>query len=124
MSEFGTLTAYAGSDSYVFVCYSHDDKQSVYPEIEWLQQQRVNVWYDEGISAGTNWRAATGDFLLGASHVVFYISEHALASDHCNREISLALDEGQNIVPIYLEDVGLTSDLKLVAKISVPALPF
>ncbi len=105
--------AYQGDEPYVFVCYAHDDSAVVYPEMQWLRDQGVNVWYDEGISAGTNWRAAIGDHLLKASHVLFYISQHSLTSDHCNREINLALDERKHVVPVYLEDVDLTSDLKV-----------
>ena len=97
----------------MFVCYAHEDSDVVYPEMAWLHEQGLNLWYDEGISAGKNWRAAIGDSLLGASHVLFYISEHSLQSDHCNREINLALDEGKDVIPVYLEDVELTSDLKV-----------
>jgi len=68
------FAAYRGDEPYVFVCYAHDDEGVVYPEIAWLHEQAINLWYDEGISAGKNWRAAIGDSLLGASHVVFYIS--------------------------------------------------
>ncbi len=105
--------AYEGDEPCIFVCYAHEDSDVVYPEMAWLHEQGLNLWYDEGISAGKNWRAAIGDSLLGASHVLFYISEHSLQSDHCNREINLALDEGKDVIPVYLEDVELTSDLKV-----------
>jgi len=105
--------AYQGDEPYVFVCYAHEDSDIVYPEMVWLHEQGINLWYDEGISAGRNWRAAIGDSLLGANRVLFYISERSLKSNHCNREINLALDEDKDIVPIYLEDVVLTSDLKV-----------
>jgi TolB-like protein len=105
--------AYSGDEPYVFVCYAHEDGDIVYPEMLWLREQGTNLWYDEGISAGKNWRAAIGDSLLGARHVLFYISARSLESDHCNREINLALDEGKDVVPVYLEDVELTSDLKV-----------
>ncbi len=104
---------YVGNEPYVFVCYAHEDSETVYPEMVWLREQGINIWYDEGISAGKNWRAAIGDSLLGASHFLFYISGRSLGSDHCNREINLALDEGKHIVPIYLDDSELTSDLKI-----------
>jgi hypothetical protein len=29
----------------------------VYPELTWLHDQGVNIWYDEGIPAGSNWGA-------------------------------------------------------------------
>jgi pimeloyl-ACP methyl ester carboxylesterase len=85
----------------------------VYPEIQWLSEQGVHLWYDEGIPAGENWRTSTGDSLLGASHVLFYISQRSLKSDHCNREVNLALDESKQVIPIYLENIELTSDLKI-----------
>jgi len=107
------FAAYQGPEPYVFVCYAHEDSAVVYPELLWLKAAGLNLWYDEGISGGTNWRGAIGDSLLAASHVLFYISPRSLASDHCNREISLALDEGKTIVPVYLENTELTSDLKI-----------
>ncbi len=107
------LPAYKGNERYVFVCYSHADKDAVYTEIAWLQEEGINVWYDEGISAGQVWRAEIGEAISGASNVLFYISGKSIASDHCNREISLALDERKAIVPVYLEHSQLTPDLKV-----------
>ena len=31
--------AYRGDEPYVFVSYSHDDADAVYPELRWLKQQ-------------------------------------------------------------------------------------
>ena len=105
--------AYRGDDASVFVCYAHEDADIVYPELAWLNDQGIKIWYDEGISAGANWRATIGDALMKADRVLFYVSRESLRSDHCNREINLALDEGKELVPVYLEDVELTSDLKV-----------
>ena len=51
--------------------------------------------------------------MLGASHVLFFISETSLSSVHCNGEIGLALDEGIPIIPIYLQDIELPVDLRI-----------
>jgi len=107
------FAAYVGDEPFVFVCYAHEDSGVVYPDMAWLRDEGLNLWYDEGISAGKNWRTAIGDSLLSASHVLFYISSGSLRSDHCNREINLALDEGIEVVPVYIEDVELTTDLKV-----------
>ena len=48
------LPAYDGDEPYVFVSYSHEDSDLVYPGIRWLQDQRFNIWYDEDISPGHN----------------------------------------------------------------------
>ena len=50
------FSAYQGDEPYIFVCYAHEDDEIVYPEIRWLRDQGINIWYDEGISAGKVWR--------------------------------------------------------------------
>lgn len=105
--------AYRGTEPYIFVCYAHADANVVYPELRWLQDEGIRIWYDEGISAGRVWRAEIGAAVEGAERVLFYISPESLKSDHCNREISVALDEEKVILPVYLEDTPLTPDLKI-----------
>lgn len=107
------FAAYSGSQPYVFVCYAHEDAAIVYDELEWLRDIGVKVWYDEGISAGENWRSAIGEALLGAELVICFISPASLKSHHCNREINLALDECKQIIPVILGPVELTADLKV-----------
>ncbi len=52
--------AYKGEEPYVFVSYAHKDVSLVYPELTWLNNQGINIWYDEGIEAGTEWREELG----------------------------------------------------------------
>ena len=94
------LAAYEGDEPYVFVCYSHEDSSTVYPEISWLQIQGVNVWYDEGISAGRVWRAEIAQAIEACSLVLYYISDASLNSAHCNREINFALDQEHKSLPV------------------------
>ena len=47
--------AYKGDEPYIFVSYAHEDDDTVYPEIQWLNDQGFNIWWDEGISGGTKW---------------------------------------------------------------------
>ena len=107
------FSAYRGDGPYAFVCYAHDDSAIVYPELQYLRGRGVNVWYDEGIPAGSNWRAHIGGVLDGATQVLFYVSQASVSSDHCNREINYALDEGKHIVPVLLDDTPLPADLKM-----------
>lgn len=107
------FAAYQGAEPYVFVCYAHDDAERIYPELAWLNQASVNIWYDEGISAGRVWRAEIAEAIEGAGGVLFYVSRSSLESDHCNREIHFALDQGVPVLPVYLEDVELTADLRM-----------
>ncbi len=107
------FSAYQGEEPYVFVIYAHEDAPVVYPELQWLRDQGINIWYDEGIPAGANWRARIGTALDGAARVLFYVSRGSINSEHCNREINYALDENRNIIPVLLDDTPLSPDLKI-----------
>jgi hypothetical protein len=102
MSMDRPLSAYQGEERFTFICYAHADVASVYPELAWLDGEGVRLWYDEGISPGKNWRESVGISLLRSERVLFYVSPATLKSKHCNREVNLALDEGIEIVPVYL----------------------
>ena len=105
--------AYQGDEPYIFVCYAHDDTGVVFPEIQWLHDQGVNVWYDEGISAGKVSRAEIAEAIQGAAKFLYYISAASMASEHCSREVNYALDRGFEVLPVYLEEVDLTPELDL-----------
>ena len=107
------ISAYKGDQPYIFVCYAHEDSAIVYPEIQWLHEQGVKIWYDEGISAGRIWRKEIAEAIQGASKFLYYVSKAALASDHCNREVDYALDKAFDVVPVYLEETQLTPELDL-----------
>ena len=85
--------AYTGDEPYMFVCYAHESDEVVCPEIGWLRDQGVNIWYDEGISAGKVWRRELAEAIQGASKLLYYISDPSIQSKHCNREIECALDK-------------------------------
>jgi TolB-like protein/cytochrome c-type biogenesis protein CcmH/NrfG len=97
----------------VFVCYSHKDAAVVYPELGWLGDQGVPLWYDEGISAGKVWRAEIAAAIDNADTVLYYVSAASVASEHCNREVHYALDKGYDVLPVYLEPIELSADLHL-----------
>ena len=52
--------AHSGSAPYLFVSYAHVNADKVYPEIAWLHEAGINIWYDEGITAGQSLVRGTG----------------------------------------------------------------
>ena len=64
--------AYKGDEPYIFVSYSHKDAPAVFPELTRLRGEGFNIWFDEGIEAGTEWREEIGKAILSAG--VFCIS--------------------------------------------------
>jgi hypothetical protein len=105
--------AYKGDEPYIFVCYAHENTDIVYPELRWLQDQKLNIWYDEGISGGKVWRAEIADSIQAASKILYYVSKASLESAHCNREIDYALTRDLDVIPVFLDNTKLTPELEL-----------
>jgi len=109
----GMFNAYAGEEPYFFVCYSHADADTVYADMRWLHTAGVNLWYDEGIEAGTTWRRAVAEALANAAGVIFMCSAQSQGSTHCRKEVSYALDHDKPIFVVRLDRVELTAELAL-----------
>jgi len=105
--------AYDGDEPYVFVCYAHDDAKIVYPEILWLRNQGINIWYDEGISPGAEFPERLGNAILGASLVLFYVSPLSVSSRHCRDEVYFGLDRDTPILASYIAETEMPAGLAL-----------
>jgi tetratricopeptide (TPR) repeat protein len=108
------FSAYRGTDTYLFVCYAHKDAESVYADMGEINEHGINLWYDEGITAGSSWRGEIAAAIKGAQKLIFFISESSLDSSHCLREVDYALNNDIEIVPVYLDDSSLPGELELV----------
>ena len=98
----------------MFVCYAHNDADTVYSDLVELDGRGVHIWYDEGIPAGSSWRAEIAAAIKGADKLLYFISEASLHSTHCLREVDYALTHDIEIIPVYLEEVDLPGELELV----------
>lgn len=108
------IPAYNGNESYVFVCYSHKDSDTVLTDLKLLVQEDIRFWYDEGIEAGKSWRGEIASSIKNASKFIYFISANSLHSEHCLREVDYAVNNGIEIVPVYLDDSTLPDELDLV----------
>ena len=43
------ITAYEGSENYIFISYAHKDTDKVFPIMEKLCGRGYRLWYDDGI---------------------------------------------------------------------------
>lgn len=105
--------AYRGREPYIFISYAHMDSNAVFPEIKRFNDQGYRVWYDEGISPGSEWTDEIADALSGCSLFVVMMTPHALASHNVQNEINYAIDERKPFVSIHLTETNLRGGLKL-----------
>ena len=105
--------AYQGNDSYIFVCYSHTDAETVYSELVWLKEQACNIWYDEGITPGEEWTQELADAIGGADNFLFFVTPDSVNSRYCRDELHFALNHDKPLVLVYLKETQLTGGLEL-----------
>lgn len=105
--------AYEGDEPYFFVCYAHEDAQTVYDEMRWIVSAGFNLWYDDGIHVGTVWRRVLAEALEGAAGLIFMQTAQSVASEFCLNEVRFALDEAKPIFILQLEPSSLPAELRL-----------
>jgi tetratricopeptide (TPR) repeat protein len=107
------FSAYQGDGPYIFVCYAHDDAGLVYPEIRRLEESGFHLWYDEGISPGSEWSASLAEHIERCAIFLFFVTPRSVEREHCRREVNFALDQNRSILAVHLEETQLPSALKL-----------
>lgn len=98
----------------IFFCYAHEDKRmliQLQKHLKPLQQHGyIETWYDQDISAGSEWEPAIVKRLHEAQIILLLISADFINSEYCyNKEMQWALERHQRgearVIPIILRDV-------------------
>lgn len=109
------VEAYEGNRPYLFVSYSHKDKDRVFPILEQMQQAGFRLWYDQGIESTSKWAEVIAAHLKKADIVLFCISQNFSASRHCKNELFFAQNGQAKLISLVLEnDLQLEPALQLV----------
>lgn len=112
MKEF-LQTPYEGEKPYIFISYCHRDSELVFPVLEYLCGQGYRIWFDRGIHPGEEWQDVIADHLADSTLFLAFISKEYVESHNCRRELNFAVSENKSILPIILEEVTLTSAMKM-----------
>lgn len=101
------------NNSYVFISYAHKDSAIVLPCIEAMKKKGVNLWYDEGIAAGSEWPEYIAQKVVGCAKFVLFISNAYLQSQNCKRELNFAISRKKDILSVYIQDVNLSPGMEM-----------
>ena len=93
----------------VFITYARENRTAKNKLITYLKgMQReglISIWHDNEIIAGDKWREEIFSTNLPDSNLLLYlVSASSLASENCNRELGIALEENIRPILIILED--------------------
>lgn len=105
--------AYEGNAPYIFISYAHKNTDRVLPIIAALQSRGFRVWYDAGIEAGSEWPEYIAQHLKNCGCFVAFITEEALESQNCRREINYAISKNLPMLAVYLAEVSLTPGMEM-----------
>ena len=112
--QYERPSAYRGSDPYVHVCYAHDDAAIVLRDIAWLTRQGINVWYDEGIPAGSRWSDELAARIRQSSMFLYFVSANSVTSNHCINEVNFVSDLDKPFVAVQIQETPLPDGVKLL----------
>lgn len=97
----------------VFICYSSSDRKAALALVERLRADGISVWIDQGgIDAAAKWGKEIVRGITECKAVIVLLSRTAVDSHNVAKEISLASEEKKHILPIDLETVGLSEELR------------
>ncbi len=93
---------------FVFLSYSHRDRELLLPLFDALRDAGIPIWYDDGIRAGSEWETEIIENLERASAFLFFVSENSLNSINCRDELMQARDLGKPFINVLIEDIDLS----------------
>ncbi|RKU38795.1 hypothetical protein C6496_04635 [Candidatus Poribacteria bacterium] len=99
----------------VFITYSHTDsveKDKLITRLAVMKREGlISIWHDNEILGSDKWREEIFSTNLPNSDILLYlVSAESLASENCNKELAIALDEKIRVIPIILEDCDWKND--------------
>lgn len=108
-----TVIPYEGDRPYAFVSFAHRDSDEVLSVLGGLQARGYRVWYDDGITPGSEWSENIAKHLSGCAVVLAFVSPNFSASSNCRREVNFALSRDKSVLPIFLRETALPDGLEL-----------
>ena len=107
------IKAYKGKEPYAFISYSHQDRDAVLEIIEQMTRDSYRVWFDEGITPGSELFDNIASHIEDCSIFIALISSNYIGSDDCRDELNFARDLSKDILLVYLEDTALPSGMAM-----------
>lgn len=98
---------------YIFISYAHADSALVLPTVRAMQAAGIDLWYDEGIEAGSEWPEYIAEKVMHCSKFLLFISNAYLASQNCKRELNFAISRKKDILSVHLETVQLSPGMEM-----------
>lgn len=97
--------------SHIFVSYAHTDKTYLDQFVAWSRENGFaerELWYDQHIEGGNNWRDEIASALDEAFAVVVIVTTNSVKSLYCTFEWAYALGQGIPVLPLVFDNISIT----------------
>lgn len=99
---------------FVFISYSHKNSALVKPIIEVMTAIGINVWYDNGIEAGSEWARVIQRKIRDCSVFIPFLSPEYEKSTNCYTEINYATKLDKDVLSVKMQPTPLARGLSLL----------
>ena len=90
---------------FVFISYSHRDRDRVLPVLKTLYESGWRIWYDEGLTIGDHYDETLEAHVRDCSAFLLFVSENSLRSFYCREnEIPWAVEYQRPIIRCILDE--------------------
>lgn len=101
-------------NNYIFLSYSHVDKDAINMISTKMKNDGYCVWYDNGINPGSEWSEDIAIHIEKAKVFVAFITKDYIKSENCKDELSYARENSLIIILVFLKkEVEISSGMKL-----------
>lgn len=78
--------------NFVFLSYSHEDKESVEDIVAWFHEKGYNIAYDQDFGSGDNWQDKAESYIQNANckGCIFLLSKNSMISNPVKLELIFA----------------------------------
>ncbi|MEO0785550.1 MAG: toll/interleukin-1 receptor domain-containing protein [Pseudomonadota bacterium] len=88
----------------VFLSYRRSDQELARALVEAMTAQGLDVWWDQRIEGGEDWRDAIVEGLTASSALIILFSDECNDSKQLKKELAIADTLDKEVIPILIED--------------------
>ena len=89
---------------YIFISYSHKDRDTVLGIIKTLYESGWKIWYDEGLTIGDRYDETLENHVRNCAAFLLFVSKNSVRSRYCReKEIPWAVGSGKPILKCILD---------------------
>lgn len=105
---------YEGEEPFLFISYSHRDRNEMNNVKAFLTRKHIRFWYDNGLHSGDDWNLVIAKHLEKATVCLLLLSKSSSCSMYVKNELNFALNHRVPIHTLMLEMFDIPIDIEMM----------